>query len=111
MAFFDSSKSVLENISFLSSPIIAMLSFLIFRQIRLSKEQLDLQRGQALETQKQIIITSKRESIKLSVEQIHFFTEKNASRHPSSGRLVTHTFDAEVLFRRTLRQRPERFDC
>jgi len=72
--FIDSTKSILENIYLASGPIIALLSFFIFRQIKLAKEQLHIAKRQLIEAQKQLMISSKRDSIKLAADQIHFFS-------------------------------------
>jgi len=74
VTFFDSTKSILENIYLASGPVIALLGVFIFKQIKLAKEQLNITRSQLQEAQKQLTISSKRDSIKLAAQQIHFFS-------------------------------------
>jgi hypothetical protein len=73
MSFFDTSKSILENLYFMSGPILAVLGFFIFRQIKIAKEQLKIGKDQLMETQKQLFINSTRDSIKLAAEQINYY--------------------------------------
>jgi hypothetical protein len=59
MEIFDYSKSIVENVSYLSGPIIALLGFVVFYQLRLAK--------------KAIVITSKRQAAELSTKQIEIY--------------------------------------
>jgi len=59
MEIFDYSKSIVENASYLSGPIIALLGFIVFYQLTLAK--------------KAIVITSKRQAAKLSTKQIEIY--------------------------------------
>jgi hypothetical protein len=59
MNFFDCSKSLSENIYFLSGPIVALLAIVGINQLRLTK--------------KAIIITSKRQAAELAAKQVEGF--------------------------------------
>jgi hypothetical protein len=66
MNCIDNSKSLIENLSFLSGPVLAILGVFIFRQIRLAKEQLIISKRQLEESQKQITIKFLREAATFS---------------------------------------------
>jgi hypothetical protein len=59
MEIFDYSKSIVENASYLSGPIIALLGLIVFFQLRLAK--------------KATVITSKRQAAELSTKQIEIY--------------------------------------
>ncbi|MEO4005015.1 hypothetical protein [Flavobacterium sp. CAU 1735] len=59
MDIFDHSKSLIENIYLISGPIIALLGFVAFSQLRLSKKVIEL--------------TSKRQAAELSAKQIEIY--------------------------------------
>lgn len=62
MTIFDTSKSLVENLSLLSGPILAILGFVAIIQLRLTK--------------KAIVITSKRQAAELASKQIEYYTNK-----------------------------------
>jgi len=62
MPFFDVTKSLVENMYFLSGPILAILGFAAIIQLRLTK--------------KAIVISSKREAARLAADQIDVYTSK-----------------------------------
>lgn len=62
MNIFDPSKSLIENLSLLSAPILAILGFAAIIQLRLTK--------------KAIVISSKRQAAELATQQIEVYTNK-----------------------------------
>jgi len=76
MELINCEKSVLENMYFLSGPIIAILGFFIFYQIRLARSHLKLVEQQLVESRKHLITISKREAATHAVEQISIFINK-----------------------------------
>nr|WP_315154063.1 hypothetical protein [uncultured Flavobacterium sp.] len=68
MNLFDYSKSIIENIYFVSGPLLGILGFFIFRQIKLAKNQLLISQKQLEESQNQIRINSLREAATLSAD-------------------------------------------
>lgn len=75
MTFFDETKSIIENLDLLSGPVLALLGFFIFRQVKLAKEQLKIAKEQLNETHKQLLVNSRRDSIKLAAEQVRFYMD------------------------------------
>ena len=65
----ESIKSILEIVYYLSGPVIAYIAYLALGQIRISKEQIKEQR-------KSLQITSKREALKLTSDQVFIYSEK-----------------------------------
>lgn len=62
MNIFDPTKSIIENINYLSGPILAILGFAAIIQLRLTK--------------KALIITSKRQAAELATQQIGLYTSQ-----------------------------------
>ena len=62
MEIFDSTKSLVENLSYLSGPIIALLGFGAIIQIRIAK--------------KAIVVNSKRQAAELATKQIDKYSEQ-----------------------------------
>lgn len=60
MTIFDDSKSLIENLSLLSGPVLAILGFAAILQLRLTK--------------KAIIISSQRQAAELASKQIEYYT-------------------------------------
>ncbi len=61
MEIFDQSKSLVENLSYLSAPIVAILGFAAIVQLRLTK--------------KAIVVTSQRQAAELATQQIEVYTK------------------------------------
>jgi len=76
MCILDLQKSLLENLYFLSAPILAFLGFVIFKQIKLAKKQLIIAQQQLSESQKQIKINSQRQAATLAAELVKGFIEE-----------------------------------
>jgi hypothetical protein len=76
MNIIDSSKSLLENIYFISGPILAILGLLIFYQIKIAKHTVNLMEKQVNEAKKHLKIISKRDAALLATKQIEVFIEK-----------------------------------
>ena len=76
MEIIDHSKSLLENIYFLSGPILAILGCLIFYQIRLAKKSIGLADQQIKEAKIYLRTISKREAAALAAKQVEVFVEK-----------------------------------
>jgi len=70
MELIDTNKSFLENIYFLSGPVLAVLGLFIFRQIKLAKNQLIIAKQQLIESQNQIKITSQREAANIAADKV-----------------------------------------
>ncbi len=68
MNFLDDSKSLIENLNFVSGPVLAILGVYIFRQIKLGKEQLIVAKKQLDESQNQTKISYMREAATLSAD-------------------------------------------
>jgi len=75
MNILDLQKSLLENLYFLSGPILAFLGFVIFKQIKLAKEQVIIAQQQLSESQKQIKINSQRQAATLAAELVKVFED------------------------------------
>jgi hypothetical protein len=75
MSILDLQKSLLENLYFFSGPILAFLGFVIFKQIKLAKEQVIIAQQQLSESQKQIKINSQRQAATLAAELVKGFIE------------------------------------
>lgn len=75
MNLFDTSKSIIENVYLVSGPVLAIFGIFAIRQITLLKEQIKIARDGLNQAQKQLTINSKRDSIKLSAEQVNFYMD------------------------------------
>lgn len=76
MELIDHSKSILENIYFVSGPILALLGFFIFYQILLAKRAIVVAEQQLIEAKNQLNIISKREAASIAANQIEVFINK-----------------------------------
>lgn len=70
MEIIDTHKSILENLYFLSGPILAVLGLFIFRQIKLAKNQFIIAKKQLEESQKQLKINSQRQAASLAADKV-----------------------------------------
>jgi len=70
MEIFDNSKSILENLYFLSGPALAVLGLFIFRQIKLAKTQLTIAKQQLEESQEELKINSQRQAANLAADKV-----------------------------------------
>lgn len=68
-AFVEEFKNWLEIIYFFSGPAIAFIAYLALGQIRIAKEQMQ-------EQKKALKITSKRDALKLTADQVTIYTDK-----------------------------------
>lgn len=73
MEFFDSTKSIVENLYLLSGPILAVFGFMIFQQIRLAKKSIVISEAQILQAQEHLKTSSRREAASMAAERTDFF--------------------------------------
>ena len=76
MEIIDTSKSVLENLYFISGPVLAGLGFFIFYQVKLAKRSIVLADQQLKDAKNYLRTISKREAATISAKQIDVFIEK-----------------------------------
>jgi hypothetical protein len=75
MEIIDTSKSLIENLYFLSGPVLASLGFFILYQIKLAKKSIMLADQQLKEAKNYLRTISKREAATMSAKQIEAFIE------------------------------------
>jgi len=68
MDIFDVNKSLIENLSFFSGPVVALLGLFVILQLRLTKKQF-------LESQRHLKINSQRNAAIISAEQVKIYCE------------------------------------
>jgi len=92
MDFFDSTKSLIENIYFVSGPLLVVLGLVIFRQIKLAKDQIVIAKSQLEESQKQAKINSQRQAATLSADLVKDYIN---SILPMENKLYFETKDVK----------------
>ena len=98
MQIIDFNKSILENIYFFSGPVLAILGFYIMKQIKIAKDNLEISKQILIETQKNLQITSIRDSIKLASEQIKFYIEEIEQQYNDSYKTLTeHNIERIII--------------
>lgn len=70
MDFFDSTKSIVENLYLLSGPLLVILGLFIFRQIQIAREHIIIAKKQLIESQEQLKINSQRLATSIAAEKV-----------------------------------------
>lgn len=75
MSFFDSGKSIVENLYLLSGPILAVLGVGVFLQIKMAKKSIKTSENQITQAKEHLKIISKREAATIAAERVVFFLD------------------------------------
>ena len=74
MELYDSTKSIVENLYFLSGPLLAFFGMMILFQVYYAKKSIKLAKSQLIQAKEHLKTISQREAATIAAERINFFT-------------------------------------